>query len=72
MLNAYVTGPTSLDVYNAIAFIRGQPKKFKQRPTMNQAYLNGRVGEGVQISLDLQLSINVDFQRRRGMIRPLP
>src|SRR6476659_7297508 len=65
MLNADVVGrPASIDIYDA-PFACGQSEKFKQRATMNQADLDGRIGEGVQVSLDLQFAIYVDFQRRR-------
>jgi hypothetical protein len=46
-------------------FFCAQPEKLKQRATMNQADLDGWIGEGVQVSLDLQFAIHVDFQRRR-------
>ena len=65
MLNADVAGPASIDVYDATALARGQPEKLQQRATMNQADLDGWIGEGVQVSLNLQFAIYVDFQRRR-------
>src|SRR5450631_464392 len=64
MLNADVAGPASIDIYDATAFVCGQPEKLQQRATVNQADLDGWIGEGVQVSLDLQFAIYVDFQRR--------